>query len=176
MDISYILHLKSHWISETSYILHLKSHWISETKNNFGRKTDHWYVWGPSLIFFFQITALGNSLKWNVIPVLPLGGSRTGILNGACTVSAQESTGILSSFCMVLNGSEWGICLFPCVFTIALIILNGDPEQFLHGAEWFWMGHMLIPLCVYYSFNLSPFVFIYEEDKVLHCLVQNIYF
>ena len=38
------------------------------------------------------------------------------------------------------------------------------------------MGHMLIALCVCYSFILSPFVFIYEEDKVLSCLVWNIYF
>ena len=29
------------------------------------------------------------------------------------------------------------------------------------------MGHMLIPLCVCYS--LSPFVFVYEEGKVLSC-------
>ena len=58
--------------------------------------------------------------------------------------------------------------------------LNGDPEQgswmVLHRAAMSWMGHMLIPLCVCYSFTLSPFVFVYEEDKILSCLVRNIYF
>ena len=64
------------------------------------------------------------SASVKIVCVLPLGGSRTGILNGARTV--------------------------------------------LYEAE---RGHMLIALCVCYSFILSPFVFIYEEDKVLSCLV-----
>ena len=43
-------------------------------------------------------------------------------------------------------------------------MVYGDPE-------WFCMGNILFPLCVCYSLNLSPFVFVYEEDKVLSCLV-----
>ena len=55
-------------------------------------------------------------------------------------------------------GAERGSCM-----------VYGDPKQF-------YMGNMLVPLCVCYSFNLSPGVFIYEEDKVLSYLVQKYLF
>ena len=77
--------------------------------------------------------------------------------------------------------ATWGCFLEWGLYGFCMGILNGDPEwgsRMVSARGWmqFWTGHMLIPLCVCYSFNLSPFVFIYEGDKVLHCLARNIYF
>ena len=86
---------------------------------------------------------------------------------GCLSLSWSPSSDTMFNLWVVAAWGSW---------TGTIWFLHGDPEQFLHGAEWFWMGHMGIPLCVCYCFNLSSFVFIYEEDKVLCCLVWNIYF
>ena len=100
-----------------------------------------------------------------------------------CNISTLQLKFDHQKACLSLSWSPSSDTMF---YLWVVVCLYGA-EQFLHRAErgsWmvlhravrFWMGYMLIPLCVCYSFNLSPFVFVYEEDKVLSYLVWNIYF
>ena len=69
---------------------------------------------------------------------------------------------------------EWGSCLIFVFYLWVVVCLYGTERgswTVLHGAVRCWMGHMLIPLCVCYSFNVSLFVFIQRrQNSKLSCM------